>query len=69
LSYNKLKEIPKEIGSLINLKRLDLDYNQLGEIPKELRNLKNCAPVGRPSHNKSLKNFYYVLYNKKLKNT
>jgi len=66
LNDNQLQEIPKEIRFLINLQHLYLNNNQLKEIPKELYNLTHCTPVGRPSHNKSFSNFYYVLYNKKI---
>jgi len=36
LYNNKIKEIPKEIGNLINLEYLSLDNNQIKEIPKEI---------------------------------
>lgn len=39
-------EIPKELGSLANLKRLELGNNNLtGEIPKELGNLSNLETL------------------------
>ena len=40
--YNKqIKEIPKEIGQLINLQKLRLEHNQINEIPKEIGQLIN----------------------------
>jgi hypothetical protein len=41
LSFEKLKELPKEIGNLTNLQILFLNYNYLKEIPKEIGNLSN----------------------------
>jgi len=41
LYKNKIKEIPKEIGNLINLNYLDLSDNKIKEIPKEIGNLTN----------------------------
>jgi len=58
LDNNQLQEIPKKIGSLINLQELSFSDNQLKEIPKELYNLVNCAPVGRPTYKLKLFNFY-----------
>ena len=37
----KLKEIPKELGSLHNLQNLFLSHNQISTIPKELGSLHN----------------------------
>ena len=34
LNFNKIKEIPKEIGQLQNLQILYLNHNQIKEIPK-----------------------------------
>ena len=36
LSYNKIIEIPKEIGQLTSLKKLYLTNNKIIEIPKEI---------------------------------
>ena len=41
LSYNQIKEIPKEIWELKNLRELYLYKNQIKEIPKEIGKLKN----------------------------
>ena len=41
LSYNQIKEIPKEIWELKNLRELYLSNNQITEIPKEIGELKN----------------------------
>ena len=41
LSYNQIKEIPKEICQLTNLQQLYLSYNQIKEIPKEICQLTN----------------------------
>jgi Leucine-rich repeat (LRR) protein len=41
IRYNNLKEIPKSIGKLTNLKYLSLSNNNLKEIPKSLRKLTN----------------------------
>jgi Leucine-rich repeat (LRR) protein len=38
---NKLTELPKELGNLINLKIFNCSYNNLTELPKELGNLIN----------------------------
>jgi Leucine-rich repeat (LRR) protein len=40
-SENQLKEIPKEIGNLINLQKFNCFHNQLNELPKEIGNLIN----------------------------
>jgi len=41
LYNNQLQEIPKEIGSLINLKELSLSHNHLKELSKEIGSLIN----------------------------
>jgi len=41
LSFNEIKEIPKELGNLTNLVMLELNDNEIEEIPKELGNLSN----------------------------
>ena len=38
---NELKELPKEIGNLINLQYFNCYNNQLNELPKEICNLIN----------------------------
>ena len=38
---NQIEEIPKEIGNLINLRKLQLPFSQIKEIPKEIGNLRN----------------------------
>ena len=45
LSYNQIKEIPKEIGNLTNLEELNLYNNQIKEIPKEIGNLINLREL------------------------
>ena len=43
-SWNyQLTELPKEIGNLVNLTRLNLYGNQLIELPKEIGNLVNLT--------------------------
>ena len=39
--YNKISEMPKEIGSLINLQYFSCSSNQISEIPKEIGYLIN----------------------------
>src|SRR5258708_25616943 len=41
LSYEDIQEIPKEIGTLVNLKELDLSHNKIEEIPNEIVKLIN----------------------------
>ena len=41
LYENQIKEIPKEIGQLVNLRMLYLHTNQIKEIPKEIGQLVN----------------------------
>jgi len=45
LTYNQIKEIPKEIGQLHNLQRLWLSVNQIKEIPKEIGQLHNLEQL------------------------
>src|SRR5690242_4454978 len=45
LSYNQIKEIPKEISQLINLQKLSLSNNQIKEIPKEISQLINLKEL------------------------
>jgi len=45
LAYNRIKEIPKEIGQLINLQNLYSDGNQIKEIPKEIGQLTNLETL------------------------
>ena len=45
LVYHELKELPKEIGNLKNLKTLILRYNQLTKLPKEIGKLKNLEKL------------------------
>ena len=45
LTYNQIKEIPKEIGQLHNLQILDLAENQIKEIPKQLTQLHNLQTL------------------------
>ena len=45
LNDNQIKEIPKEIGNLINLQHLFLSNNQIKEIPKEIGNLINLQEL------------------------
>lgn len=46
-----LKEIPKEIGNLTNLKELFLGGNNLRGIPKEIGNLKKLEKLGLEHNN------------------
>ena len=43
--YNRIKEIPKEIGQLHNLQKLDLSDNQISEIPKEIGHSQNLQEL------------------------
>ena len=45
LSQNNLREIPKEVGNLINLRELRIDICHLKNIPKELANLTNLHRI------------------------
>jgi Leucine-rich repeat (LRR) protein len=45
LSFKQLKELPKEIGKLINLQNLYIYNNQLKELPKEIGNLTNLQTL------------------------
>lgn len=41
LSHNLLKEIPREVTLLVNLRVLNLEYNQLSNLPTELTKLRS----------------------------
>ena len=43
LSHDQLTELPKEIGQLTGLARLDVNNNQLSELPKEIGQLTNLT--------------------------
>ena len=45
LSWNQIKEIPKELGQLTNIKTLYLTDNQIKEIPSELGKLTNLQEL------------------------
>jgi len=45
ISYGQIKEIPKEIGKLINLQTFYCYNNQIKEIPKEIGNLINLKTL------------------------
>ena len=45
LHSSQIKEIPKELGNLINIRYLSLSRNQIKEIPKELGNLINLKKL------------------------
>lgn len=47
-SYNKIVNIPTQIGNLSKLEKLFLSNNQITELPKsicELKNLKNISLI------------------------
>ena len=76
LSYNQLKEIPKEIFTLTNLQKLGLSNNQLTEVPKEIFTLTNLQVLNLynnqltelPKEIGNLTNLQILyLYNNKLK--
>lgn len=54
LNRKNLKEIPIELGKLVNLKQLDLSNNQIKTIPEELGNLVNLKELDL-SNNKIVK--------------
>ena len=45
LIYNQLSSLPTTIGSLINLKTLDLSFNQLNSLPVSIGNLINLQKL------------------------
>jgi Leucine-rich repeat (LRR) protein len=45
LDKNQLSEIPKTLGKLTSLRRLDLSYNQLASLPANLGQLTNLAEL------------------------
>ncbi len=51
LSRMKLKAIPKEVYTFVNLQQLDLSYNEITEVPKEIGMLKNLQKLDF-THNK-----------------
>jgi Leucine-rich repeat (LRR) protein len=46
ISHNKISEIPKEIGQLINLRHFNCSGNKISEIPKEIGQLINLQYFG-----------------------
>ena len=48
LNGRDLSELPKEIGNLVNLKKLNITQNNLSDLPHEISNLKNleCLYIG-----------------------
>lgn len=66
--YQKIKEIPKEIGVLVNLEELYLYGNEIEEIPKELSKLSKLRRIDLrknkisklPEEMKKMKNLEYV---------
>ena len=57
--YNKLKKIPKEIGNLVNLKRLDLHNNKIKNLPNNLLNLINLKDLYLSENNLNKKEIYH----------
>ncbi|KAM7476101.1 hypothetical protein LguiB_023344 [Lonicera macranthoides] len=45
LSRNRLREIPKEVGKLINLRYLNLSHNPLEQLPEEVCDLYNLQTL------------------------
>ncbi len=45
LSYNQLRELPKEILQLRNLVKLSLSYNQMRKLPREIWQLRNLSQL------------------------
>jgi hypothetical protein len=45
LTGNKLTQLPKEIGNMVNLEKLLLNKNQLTELPKEIGKLKKLKSL------------------------
>ena len=45
LAHNQLEYLPKEIGDLSNLQKLDLNHNLLKELPKEIGRLSNLQEM------------------------
>jgi len=52
LSENQLETIPKSIGKLTKLRKLDLENNNLKRLPEELINLPNLKllDISKNSH-------------------
>ena len=45
LSYNKLSELPSQIGNLANLRLLDLSGNKIVDFPQEISRLRNLSKL------------------------
>jgi len=45
MNNNQLTKIPKEIGNLTNLTKLNIQNNHLIELPKEIGNLTNIIEL------------------------
>jgi Leucine-rich repeat (LRR) protein len=50
MNGNEIKELPAEIGALVNLKELDLSHNCLASLPAEFSALRRLAELDI-SHN------------------
>jgi Leucine-rich repeat (LRR) protein len=45
LKYNQLLNLPKEIGSMISLQKLDLSHNRLVALPNQILGLESLISL------------------------